>query len=68
MAQKNLIIEKWTCTACDYIYDSRVGDPGKGIMPETPFRDLSEMWFCPESAARKDQFVPYSKHEKKNYL
>lgn len=47
---------KYTCTACNYIYDSEQGDPDGGIAPGTPFADIPDDWVCPVCGATKDQF------------
>ena len=49
-------MEKWECTACGYIYDPGLGDPGSGIQPGTPFEDLPEDWVCPQCGASKEFF------------
>ena len=52
-------MQKYICEACDYIYDSAVGDPENGIAPGTAFEDLPEDWDCPECGVGKDEFAPY---------
>ena len=49
-------MDRYRCTACTYIYDPALGDPGTGILPGTSFEDLPEGWVCPECGASKDQF------------
>jgi rubredoxin len=49
-------MEKWTCTACEYVYDPAVGDPSAGIPPGTRFEDLPESWFCPDCGVGKEFF------------
>lgn len=50
-------MEKWQCTACDYIYDPAHGDPDHGVVPGTPFENIPDSWVCPDCGASKDQFV-----------
>ena len=49
-------MECWTCTACSYVYDPKVGDPDAGIAPGTSFYDLPDDWVCPDCGAGKDLF------------
>lgn len=52
----NIIMEKWKCTLCDYVYDPAVGDPDGGIEPGTAFEDIPDGWVCPWCGAPKDKF------------
>ena len=47
---------KYRCTVCGYVYDPEKGDPGNGIKPGTPFKDLPDDWRCPECGVKKDKF------------
>ncbi|OPZ44861.1 MAG: Rubredoxin [Euryarchaeota archaeon ADurb.BinA087] len=49
-------MDRYRCTACSYVYDPAVGDPGTGVPPGVSFEDLPEDWVCPECGASKDQF------------
>ncbi|MDR2811502.1 MAG: rubredoxin [Endomicrobium sp.] len=49
-------MEKWKCSICGYIYDPAVGDPDKGIIPGTPFEQLTEDWTCPVCGQSKSVF------------
>lgn len=51
-----ILMEKWACMACDYIYDPALGDPESGIAPGTAFEDIPEDWTCPECGVTKDMF------------
>lgn len=53
-------MQKYICTACDYIYDPAVGDPDNDIAPGTPFEELPEEWVCPECGVGKELFELYS--------
>jgi len=46
----------WQCDACDYVYDSRLGDPHSDIPPGTPFEQLPKDWVCPICGATKGMF------------
>lgn len=51
-----IIMDKYVCTACGYVYDPAVGDPDGNIPPGTPFEDLPEDWVCPVCGVEKDMF------------
>jgi rubredoxin len=53
---RRLIVDKWRCTACNYIYDPAKGDPDNGVTPGTKFEDIPDSWVCPECGVPKDQF------------
>ncbi len=55
---KYMIMEKYVCEVCDWIYDPAVGDPDNGIDPGTPFADLPDDWVCPLCGVGKDRFAP----------
>ena len=47
-------MQKWKCTACEYVYDPSVGDPASGIPPGVSFEDLPENWTCPVCGVPKE--------------
>lgn len=49
-------MKKYVCTACSYVYDSKIGDPENGIAAGTPFEELPEEWVCPLCGLGKDVF------------
>jgi rubredoxin len=51
-----IIMEKWKCVVCGYIYDPEAGDPDGGVNPGTPFEQLPDEWTCPVCGAAKDMF------------
>ncbi len=51
-----VVMSKWECTNCGYIYDPAEGDPTQGIEPGTAFEDLPEDWVCPDCGAPKEEF------------
>lgn len=53
-------MKRYRCTACEYVYDPKAGDPSNGVPPGTPFEDLPDDWVCPECGVGKDMFVPES--------
>jgi rubredoxin/flavin reductase (DIM6/NTAB) family NADH-FMN oxidoreductase RutF len=54
--EDKLIMDKYQCTVCGYIYDPEKGDPDGGIKPGTRFEDIPDDWTCPVCGASKDQF------------
>ena len=54
--RKEIIMEKWVCTVCGYVYDPEIGDPDAGVEPGTAFEDLPEDWVCPDCGVGKDMF------------
>jgi rubredoxin len=56
LEERRIMMEKWECTACGYIYDPEKGDPENGIEPGTSFEDLPDDWVCPQCGVGKDFF------------
>jgi rubredoxin len=55
--KKEVIMEKWVCEVCGYVYDPEKGDPDNDVAPGTAFEDIPDDWVCPECGAGKDEFV-----------
>ena len=55
---RELIMKKYKCLMCEYIYDPAVGDPDNGVEPGTAFEDIPDSWTCPDCGAGKDDFEP----------
>ena len=55
---KTLIMKKYECEPCGYIYDPKEGDPDGGIAPGTAFEDIPDSWVCPLCGAAKSDFKP----------
>ncbi len=47
---------KYTCTACGYVYDEALGDAENGVSAGTKFEDLHEDWLCPLCSLGKEVF------------
>ena len=56
MRKEDLLMDKYKCTVCGYIYDPEKGDPESDIEPGTSFDDLPDDWVCPLCGASKDEF------------
>mgnify|MGYP001040348373 CR=1 FL=1 len=53
-------MDKWKCTACEYVYDPEKGDPDSGVEPGTPFEELPEDRVCPLCGVPKEMFEKIS--------
>ena len=51
-----IIMAKYVCSVCGYVYDPVEGDPDNGIAPGTPFEDVPEDWTCPLCGVGKENF------------
>lgn len=56
MSFKSMIMKKYVCIICGYIYDPADGDPENGIPPGTPFEDIPDDWTCPACGVGKEHF------------
>jgi len=56
-----MVLKKWECMVCGYIYDPDKGDPDNGVEPGTKFEDVPDDWVCPVCGASKDQFKKLNK-------
>ena len=54
--EDKIIMDKYQCSVCGYIYDPEKGDTDGGIKPGTRFEDIPDDWTCPVCGASKDQF------------
>ena len=56
--KKEVIMTKYVCNVCGYVYEPVDGDPDNGIAPGTPFEDIPEDWTCPLCGVGKENFSP----------
>ena len=56
--ERRILMKRYVCIPCGYIYDPAEGDPDGDIAPGTAFEDLPEDWVCPVCGASKDMFEP----------
>jgi flavin reductase (DIM6/NTAB) family NADH-FMN oxidoreductase RutF/rubredoxin len=54
---EKLIMFKYKCSVCGWVYDPVIGDADGGIAPGTPFEKLPDGWKCPVCGAGKADFV-----------
>lgn len=54
--EATVLMDKYECSVCGYIYDPEVGDPDGGIAPGTPFEKIPDSWICPVCGAAKTEF------------
>jgi rubredoxin len=57
---KEILMTKWRCTVCDYVYDPAQGDPANGVAAGTAWEDVPEDWVCPVCSVGKDLFEEVS--------
>jgi len=55
---KEVIMQRYVCQVCGYVYDPALGDPDNGVAAGTAFADLPDDWVCPVCGAEKDSFSP----------
>jgi len=53
-----MIMEKYKCNICGYIYDPAEGDVDNGVQPQTTFGDVPVDWTCPLCGVGKEEFSP----------
>ena len=51
-----MVMKKYVCSVCGYIYDEAAGIPDDGIAPGTLWAQLPEDWVCPLCGAAKSEF------------
>lgn len=51
-----VLLMKYVCTVCGWVYDEAEGYPEGGIAPGTKFADLPADFECPLCGVGKDQF------------
>ena len=54
--KEEMILKKYGCDPCGWIYDPEAGDPDGGIEPGTAFEDIPDDWVCPICGVGKDMF------------
>jgi flavin reductase (DIM6/NTAB) family NADH-FMN oxidoreductase RutF/rubredoxin len=54
---EKLLMFKYKCSVCGWVYDPVIGDTDGGIAPGTPFEKLPDGWKCPVCGAGKADFV-----------
>jgi len=58
MEKGKLIMQKYQCDVCDYVYDPEQGDPENGVEPGTALENVSDDWVCPLCGVGKEDFSP----------
>ena len=53
-----VLMKKYVCGVCGYVYDPAKGDPDNGVPAGTPFEKLPDSWVCPVCGAAKSEFSP----------
>ena len=57
MQEREVLIMKYLCELCGYVYDEEKGDPENGIAPGTKWEDVPDDFVCPLCGVPKDEFV-----------
>lgn len=52
-----MVIVKFVCEVCGWIYEEAAGAPDLGIEPGTKWKELPEDFLCPLCGVGKDQFI-----------
>jgi len=53
-----MLMDRWKCSVCGYVYDEEKGEPATGTPSGTTFHDLPEDWRCPVCGAAKSATCP----------
>jgi rubredoxin len=56
MGGREVVMVKYRCSVCGYVYDPALGDPEGGIKPGVAFAELPPEWVCPVCGATQDMF------------
>ena len=51
-----VLMEKYRCTVCGYVYKEEEGDPDNDVAAGTKFDDIQDEWVCPICGAPKSDF------------
>jgi rubredoxin len=52
-----IMMEKYVCMVCGFVYDPQEGDPDTGIPPGTAFTSLPASWHCQVCGSTKEKFT-----------
>ena len=55
--ESEVVMKKYKCSVCGYIYEPNKGDSDGAIPAGTVFEDLPEDWTCPICRVAKSNFV-----------
>ena len=51
-----IVMKKYICTVCQWVYDPKIGDPEQGIEPGVAFENLPDDYVCPLCGVGKEEF------------
>ncbi|OAU94322.1 Rubredoxin [Moraxella catarrhalis] len=54
--RSKVIMKKYQCIVCGWIYDEALGCPEEGLAPGTRWEDVPDDWLCPECGVGKEDF------------
>jgi len=47
LSRGGLVMTRFKCSICGYVYDEEKGEKSQDISSDTPFEDLPSDWLCP---------------------
>ena len=56
VVETSIVMDRYVCVICGYVYDPTEGDPENEIPAGTPFEDLPEDWTCPACGVGLEHF------------
>ena len=56
--EEGIVMKKYECEVCGWVYDPKAGLPDENIPPGTAFADLPDDFVCPECGVGKEDFSP----------
>jgi rubredoxin len=54
--KRRIMMDKYVCEICGYVYDPEQGDPDNGVAAGTKWEDVPDDWECPVCGASKADF------------
>ena len=51
-----IVMKKWICLLCGFVYDEEKGLPHEGIPARTRWEDIPSDWQCPDCGVGKANF------------
>jgi rubredoxin len=54
--KRRIMMDKYVCAICGYVYDPEQGDPDNGVAAGTKWEDVPDDWECPVCGASKADF------------
>lgn len=55
-ADETLVLDRYECRVCGYVYEPLKGDSQTQVSAGTPFTELPDSWRCPVCGVKSSQF------------